>query len=113
MRNIFLVCLVSLVLGVCSFANEVEKAEVSKELRGKRAEVMECLKPVMEKMRARREEQRKGNVEFFKSEVEKLDLTAEEKEKVIALFEERGKKVRDRMMNMRKNRNQKGKNKEE
>jgi regulator of protease activity HflC (stomatin/prohibitin superfamily) len=62
----------------------------------KRGEFKEKIAPIVEQLKERVEEQRKSNQEFVKSEIEKLDIPEEAKEKILKRMEERRSKRQER-----------------
>jgi hypothetical protein len=91
--RIFVVSLV-LVFASCSFVFAGEEAQ-------KKDERIEVTKPIIERLKERREEQRKSNIEFFKAEVGKLEISEEKKKEIINRFESRMKKMAERCKNHR------------
>jgi regulator of protease activity HflC (stomatin/prohibitin superfamily) len=68
-----------------------------------REDLKEKIKPVMESLQEKREQQHKENMEWLKGELEKIDLPEDVKKKVLERIKERREKMREKHQQMRQN----------
>jgi predicted RNase H-like nuclease (RuvC/YqgF family) len=73
-------------------------------------EVREKVKPVIEGLQERREQQHKENMEWLEAEINKLDIDEDVKKKILERLKERRAKMREKMEGMKeKHRERRGK----
>ena len=83
-------CLVVFVfVASLSYAGEERKQK-------NKGEICKEIMPIIEKIKERREEQRKSNMTYFKEEVNKLDISEEAKKKIIERFAQRMEDVKEK-----------------